>query len=403
MFPFYLSHLRQAPYFIPGALGFHRSPHPIPILSRKLMSTATTRSNLSLPPPESDIPIFTTVASYREWRRKAFIENRSVGFVPTMGALHEGHLGLVRRSLSENDLTVLSIFVNPAQFAPHEDLETYPRTLERDLKVLAEQQVVASNSDMSSNSIPTLDSNQVKRPSAVFLPSVREMYPGGIEQEIVKQRGTFVEVTAYGEQMEGKSRPGFFRGVATVVTKLFNVIQPTNAYFGQKDIQQALLLRHMVTDLLLSHPSPDHLHIVPTARDPSDNLALSSRNAYLSPAGRKVAPTLYAALKAAEECWLAGERDRGGKNKNKKECVEIARALVERRIEEARDHGLDVEITLDYIEMNDAGTFEILDDSDTRSSRGNEAAPVILSGAMWVDRTRLIDNLLLGDFGTVVR
>ncbi|KAJ3991004.1 Pantoate-beta-alanine ligase [Lentinula boryana] len=372
MFPFYLSHLRQGPYFISGAL-------------------------------ESDIRIFTTVASYREWRRKAFIENRSVGFVPTMGALHEGHLDLVRRSLSENDLTVLSIFVNPAQFAPHEDLETYPRTLEHDLKVLAEQQVVASNPDTSSNSIPTLNPNQVKRPSAVFLPSVREMYPGGIEQEIVKQRGTFVEVTAYGAQMEGKSRPGFFRGVATVVTKLFNVIQPTNAYFGQKDIQQALLLRHMVTDLLLSHPSPDHLHIVPTARDPSDNLALSSRNAYLSPAGRKVAPTLYAALKAAEECWLAGEGDEGGKNKNKKECVEIARALVERRIEEAHDHGLDVEITLDYIEMNDAGNFEVLDDTDTRSLRGNEAAPVILSGAMWVDRTRLIDNLLLGDFGTVVR
>ncbi|KAK7061096.1 pantoate-beta-alanine ligase [Paramarasmius palmivorus] len=254
----------------------------------------------SLPP--SNIPIFTTVAAYREWRREAFYAKKSVGFVPTMGALHDGHLSLVRRSLAENDLTVLSIFVNPAQFAPHEDLATYPRTLPRDLELLDEQ----------SYSI----GSQVRKASAVFLPTVQEMYPSGISQVVAEQKGTFVEVKGYSEEMEGKSRPTFFRGVATVVTKLFNAVEPTNAYFGQKDIQQAILLRRLVTDLLCSHPSPENLHIVPTARDPSTGLALSSRNTYLSPSGRKVAPTLYQALSAAQDAWDQGLP--------KKECIKRA-------------------------------------------------------------------------------
>ncbi|KAJ3890484.1 pantothenate synthetase [Lentinula edodes] len=350
--------------------------------------SVTANSNSELPQstrstqPEAEadiIPIYTSVASYREWRRKAFVENRSVGFVPTMGALHEGHLDLVRRSLSENDLTVLSIFVNPAQFSPHEDLETYPRTLEHDLKLLAQQQHILH---------PI-----IRRPSAVFLPSVSEMYPHGISQDASLQRGTFVEVKGYAdEQMEGKSRPGFFRGVATVVTKLFNVIQPTNAYFGQKDIQQALLLRRMATDLLLSHPPAQNLHIVPTARDPLSHLALSSRNAYLSPSARRVAPTLYTALKAAEHSWFV-------EGKSKKECVEAARGVVLNRDGKGEGEGMGVEIKLDYVEMNDAEDFEVLEDGDTVQSRGEHASTVILSGAMWVNGTRLIDNLLLGDLG----
>ncbi|KAJ3862037.1 pantothenate synthetase [Lentinula novae-zelandiae] len=370
-----------------------------------------TANNTSLPPSaaslspeaynlESDIPIYTTVASYREWRRKAFVENRSVGFVPTMGALHEGHLDLVRKSLSENDLTVLSIFVNPAQFSPHEDLETYPRTLEHDLKLLAQQQqqqhILLSNTP-NTHSTSTITGGQpshIRRPSAVFLPSVSEMYPHGISQDARQQRGTFVEVKGYAdEQMEGKSRPGFFRGVATVVTKLFNVIQPTNAYFGQKDIQQALLLRRMVADLLLSHPSAQNLHIVPTVRDPLDNLALSSRNTYLSPSGRKVAPTLYNALKAAEHCWFL-------KKKSKKECVDAAREVILHRVRDTELGTLDgVEIKMDYVEMNDAEDFKVLEDEVTLQSRGEDASTVILSGAMWVNGTRLIDNLLLGDLG----
>ncbi|KAF5379294.1 hypothetical protein D9757_007625 [Collybiopsis confluens] len=341
--------------------------------STLIFSHFRNMSSASLPP--SSIPIFTTVAEYREWRRRAFVENKSVGFVPTMGALHEGHLTLVRRSLQENDLTVLSIFVNPAQFAPHEDLATYPRTLERDLEVLTEQQVAD------------------RQPSAVFLPTVKEMYPSGINQDVSQQKGTFVEVKGYGEQMEGKSRPMFFRGVATVVTKLFNAVEPTNAYFGQKDIQQALLLRRMVTDLLLSHPSPDHLHIVPTARDATDNLALSSRNAYLSPEGRKVAPALYASLQAAENCWSAGG--------SKRECVDAAAGIIQQWVDQIEEQGWAVKLKLDYVDMNDAGDFEVVGDEVVQTEKGGEV--VILSGAVYVDQTRLIDNILLGSVDKVTR
>jgi len=291
-----------------------------------------------------------------------------------MGFLHEGHFTLVKRSLADNDLTVLSIFVNPAQFPPDGEFATYPRTLERDLKLLAEQKVGD------------------RQPSALFLPSVKEMYPSGIVHDVSQQRGTFVEVKGYGEQMEGRSRPIAFRGIATVVTKLFNAIEPTNAYFGQKDIQQALILRRLVTDLLLSHPSPDNLHIVPTGRDTSDYLALSSRNANLSPAGRKVAPILYASLRAAEDCWTAGGL--------KSECINAAITTLQRRIEQAIEEGLDVKIKLDYIEMNDAETFEVLDDDMTHSRKGEET--VILGGAIWVDQTRLLDNILLGSVDKIV-
>jgi pantoate--beta-alanine ligase len=165
--------------------------------------------------PPSNIPIFTTVSGYRKWRNQAREEHNSVGYVPTMGALHDGHLSLVNRSLSANDLTVISIFVNPAQFAPHEDLSTYPRTLAQDLEKLDRMSFVVDDGGI-----------QVTRtPSAMFLPTVAEMYPSGIVQDVHNQKGTFVEVKGYGDQMEGKSRPTFFRGVATVVTKLFNVIE----------------------------------------------------------------------------------------------------------------------------------------------------------------------------------
>ncbi|KAK0466963.1 Pantoate-beta-alanine ligase [Desarmillaria tabescens] len=290
---------------------------------------------------------FTTVASYRQWRQAARDARKSVGYVATMGALHDGHLSLVRRSLQENDLTVLSIFVNPAQFAPHEDLDTYPKTLENDLRLLAEQSVAG------------------RGVSAVFAPTVKEMYPSGITQDPAAQKGTFVEVKGFGDEMEGKSRPLFFRGVATVVTKLFNAIE---------DIQQALLLRRMCRDLLLAHPTPENLHIVPTRRDDTDGLALSSRNTYLSPEARLVAPKLYATLQTAEKAWNAGF--------TKAECMEKA-------VEVLRDAP---GVRLDYIEMNDPETFEALDGA----SRATDDA-VILSGAVWVNTTRLIDNIILGN------
>lgn len=325
------------------------------------------------------LQVLDTVKSFREWRKKAYEERKSVGFVATMGALHEGHLSLVRRSLTENDLTVLSIFVNPAQFAPSEDLASYPRTLPEDLRVLKALSVSVPDSSSPELSV-------TRTASAVFLPTASEMYPSGISQDVDVQRGTFVEVKGYGHQMEGRSRPTFFRGVATVVTKLFNVIEPTNTYFGQKDIQQALLLRRLCKDILLSHPDPEHLHIVPTARDPS-GLALSSRNTYLTSDGRKVAPTLYQALKAADNAWKNG--------RTKEECIEAATKVFESSKRKAQSEGLDVDMRLDYVELNDSRTFDVLD-ADARNN-GIDSDPVILSGALWVDKTRLIDNIILDD------
>ncbi|CAL1714289.1 unnamed protein product [Somion occarium] len=330
--------------------------------------------------PLSSIPIFQTVASYREWRRRAYDEKKSVGFVATMGALHDGHASLVRRSLAENDLTVVSIFVNPAQFAPHEDLATYPRTLPHDLDVLSSL----------SHSVP--GSSITRSPSALFLPTVNEMYPSGITQDKLAQKGTFVEVKGYGHQMEGSRRPDFFRGVATVVTKLFNAIEPSRTYFGQKDIQQALLLRRMVRDLLLSHPTLENLFIVPTKRDAKSSLALSSRNAYLTPSERELAaPTLYAALQAAKTCWESGS--------SKAEVIANAYNLVERKAQELSSLETRIDMRLDYLEMNDPETFEVVPGEETRSAWELEGhnRPVILSGAMWVGRTRLIDNVVLGD------
>ena len=153
--------------------------------------------------PESTIPLLTNLVDCRKWRQQVQDDHQSVGFVPTMGALHAGHLNLVHYSKQANDKTVISIFVNPAQFSPHEDLSAYPRTIEQDLRKLEE--------------IGGVD--------AVFLPGVKDMYPSGIVQDVEQQRGTFVEVKGYGSEMEGRSRPTFFRGVATVVTKLFNAIE----------------------------------------------------------------------------------------------------------------------------------------------------------------------------------
>ncbi|KAI1783523.1 Pantoate-beta-alanine ligase [Ganoderma leucocontextum] len=324
---------------------------------RPSLTPQPLRRSMSTELPPSTIPLFPTVALYREWRRKAYDEKKSVGFVATMGALHEGHLSLVRRSLAENDLTVMSIFVNPAQFAPHEDLATYPRTLPRDLELLAAMSVDTPSGPRSA--------------SAVFVPSVQEMYPSGITQSVAEQKGTFVEVKGYSHQMEGKTRPTFFRGVATVVLKLINVIEPTRAYFGQKDIQQALLLRRLTRDLLLSHPEPQNVVIVPTARDPTTSLALSSRNAYLSPGElTNAALTLYAALQAAKCAWE--------ENVQKADCVVRATGVIEQKKGELGDA---VDLRLDYVEMNDPDSFDGLSDG---------------TGAMWVGKTRLIDNIVLG-------
>jgi len=205
----------------------------------------------------------------RRWRR----EGRSIGLVPTMGALHAGHLSLVERARRENDVVVVSVFVNPIQFGPGEDFERYPRDFDRDSELLA-----MSGAD------------------AIYRPSVDAMYPPGAT--------TRVRVHGVAEPLEGLARPGHFEGVATVVTKLFGAVQPDRAYFGQKDAQQVAVVKRLTRDLDLGV----EIVAAPTVREP-DGLALSSRNAYLGPDERKAAASLGAALRSAAEAYASGERD----------------------------------------------------------------------------------------------
>lgn len=216
---------------------------------------------------------FQQIGPMRSYLRGIRSEGKSVGFVPTMGALHEGHLTLMRRAKGDCDLVVASIFVNPLQFAPGEDFERYPRDTNRDLPLASEAGV-----------------------DALFLPAVEEMYPQGFD--------VIVDVPALGSVLEGAHRPGHFRGVATVVTKLLNIVQPDRAYFGQKDFQQLLLIDRLVHDLNLQ----TSVTLVPTVREP-DGLALSSRNVYLSSDERQAAPVLYRVLLRAQELLTCGTTD----------------------------------------------------------------------------------------------
>ena len=342
--------------------------------------------------PDSPIPIFTTVRDYRAWRAQASKDGKSVGFVATMGALHDGHLKLVHASLQENDYTVVSIFVNPAQFAPTEDLASYPRTVESDIAKLA-------------SLVHTSSSGEDRRVNAAFVPSVKEMYPNGFTQVVADQVGAFIEVKGLSHQMEGGSRPTFFRGVATVVTKLFHIIQPDRTYFGQKDIQQSVVLRRLVSDLVFSHPpSPEHLRVIPTGRDPKTNLALSSRNAYLTPDSLQVAPVLYRALKTGQDVWAQPHWTEANKEERIHKTLESARAVVLEQAEQCKRDGKDVNLKLDYISLNHPKTLENLEQSLAEKGAGavDVGEGAILSGAALVSQgkdgkvTRLIDNLLLG-------
>ncbi|KAJ1299371.1 hypothetical protein OPQ81_011046 [Rhizoctonia solani] len=316
---------------------------------------ATVKSDSVL--PKSDIPIITSIAEFRAWRDKAFREGKTVGFVPTMGALHDGHISLVRESLRENDLTVVSIYVNPAQFAPHEDLATYPRTLEKDALLLS-----------ACSHLPSTPNATLRNPSAIFLPSTKEMYPLGLSHS-----------------SQGLSRPTFFRGVATVVSKLLNITLPTRVYFGQKDIQQALLMKNMIKELCF----PTGVRVVETVRG-EQGLALSSRNAYLQGREKAVAGTLRGALKEVEKAWYDG--------KSRSEALAVGKRYVD---EVVQANAGKVEMKLDYIEMNDPHTFEPLGEQVKRGEGAGKGPAVILSGALWVGRTRLIDNVLLGEVGWI--
>jgi pantoate--beta-alanine ligase len=274
--------------------------------------------------------IVETVAALRE-RRRALPDG--VGVVLTMGALHAGHLALVAAARAENRAVVATIFVNPLQFGPHEDLARYPRPFERDAALLRDAGV-----------------------DLLFHPAVEELYPTGF--------ATAIDVGGPTERLEGAARPGHFRGVATVVTKLFNLTQPDRTYFGQKDAQQVAVIRRVIADLNL----PIDLRVMPIVREP-DGLALSSRNVYLNPAERAVAPTLYRALRAAHARWLAGERR-----------ADILRQAVRDTIA-----GQPL-LTLEYADVVDPNSFAALDDAPA-------GALIVLAARC--GPVRLIDNLLL--------
>jgi len=250
-----------------------------------------------------------------------------------MGALHEGHLSLVRAARAENESVVVSIFVNPTQFAPSEDFDTYPRDLKKDLSLLEEESV-----------------------DLVFTPSSDELYPDGYS--------TWVEVESLTRRLEGAARPTHFRGVATIVTKLFNIIAPQRAYFGQKDAQQALVIRRLIADLNL----PIELRICPTVRE-EDGVAMSSRNAYLSAKERKGATVLKKGLDLAERLFSEGEHDAD---------------LIRRAVRDLISSEPLAEI--DYVSVADLEGLDELERLDR---------PALVSLAVRFGRTRLIDNTIL--------
>ncbi len=266
--------------------------------------------------------------------RRARVGLDSLALVPTMGYLHEGHLSLVRRARAECDHVAVSIFVNPTQFGPNEDYGTYPRDTRRDLELLRAEGV-----------------------DLVFMPDAAEIYPPDFS--------TSIDVEKVTAPLEGAARPGFFRGVATVVCKLFNIVQPNRAYFGQKDAQQAVVVRKMVRDLNF----PVTIVVCPTIREP-DGLALSSRNAYLGPEEQQAARILYKALTAARHEFDAGERD--GKV--------LRRTMRQVLSSEPLAHP-------DYVSAADPDTLQELDQVGERG--------VLLSLAVRVGPARLIDNVLL--------
>ncbi len=256
--------------------------------------------------------------------------------MPTMGYLHDGHLALVRKARNDCDIVVVSIFVNPLQFGPAEDFKRYPRDERRDLNILEKENV-----------------------DVVFIPSAEEMYP---EPQLV-----FVYVEKLSEGMCSTFRPGHFRGVATVVAKLFNIVQPDIAYFGEKDYQQLKIIEKMVRDLNF----PIRIVPIKTVRE-YDGVAMSSRNAYLMSDERKVAPFIYKALSEAESLFQAGEKQ-----------AEILKNKVRETLE---SKSLNPSIKVQYIEIRDAETLEEIDEVNTKA---------VLAIAAYIGNTRLIDNIIL--------
>jgi pantoate--beta-alanine ligase len=278
----------------------------------------------------ADMHVVKTILEIRTSRQQL---KGTVGFVPTMGYLHEGHLALVKQARRENPAVIVSIYVNPTQFGPKEDFGAYPRDLDRDLELLRKE-----GTDI------------------VFVPLDDEMYP--------REFSSWVDVEKVTERLEGASRPEHFRGVATVVAKLFNIVQPTRAYFGQKDAQQVVVIKRMVADLNMNL----EVVVVPTVRE-SDGLAMSSRNMYLSPKERQAGTILFKALTLAR-------RLRGGGEKDAENIRRQMTALIQK----------EPLAQIDYVSIADAETLEELNSLDR---------PAVASLAVRIGKTRLIDNMPL--------
>ncbi|MFC1925398.1 pantoate--beta-alanine ligase [Chloroflexota bacterium] len=276
--------------------------------------------------------VFSTIAGFKEAR--SYIKG-PVGFVPTMGYLHEGHFALVRQARAENPVVAVSIFVNPTQFGPKEDFARYPRDIERDLALLEKEGV-----------------------HWVFMPEASEIYPQGFD--------SWVDVGTVTDKLEGEVRPGHFRGVSTVVAKLFNIVEPTRAYFGQKDAQQVAVIRKMVSDLNMNL----RVVVAPTVRE-ADGLAMSSRNVYLSPEERKAALVLCKSLDLARELCSQGERN--------------ADSLRQQMVDLIQSEPL---AEIDYVSIANTESLEELSEVDCSA---------LVSLAVRFGKTRLIDNIVLGD------
>jgi pantoate--beta-alanine ligase len=299
------------------------------------------------------LKICATIGEMRNASRVARLAGKWVGFVPTMGALHEGHLSLVRAARASSDIVAASIFVNPTQFGPNEDLAKYPRSFERDCELLEREGV-----------------------ELLFAPAVGEMYPAAdgsagpmqdqnlADRSVRPTRGTWVTVEGLSDKLDGRSRPGHFRGVATVVAKLFHAVEPDAAFFGQKDAAQVAVIRRMVRDLNLAV----EIVVCPIVRE-ADGLAMSSRNAYLNSEQRKRALVLHRALLRVQELAEAGERD-------------AAKLLASGREVVAGEGS----VRPDY--------FEIVD-PDTLDPVGDISGGALVAVAAFVGSTRLIDNILL--------
>jgi pantoate--beta-alanine ligase len=277
--------------------------------------------------------ICNTIEEMRAASRAARNAGKRLGFVPTMGALHEGHLSLVRTAKASCEVVAASIFVNPTQFGPTEDLAKYPRSFERDCELLEKEGV-----------------------ELLFAPSVDEMYPSGAV--------TWVTVEGLSGKLDGRSRPGHFRGVTTVVAKLFHIVEPDAAFFGQKDAAQVAIIRRMAVDLNF----PVEIVACPIVREP-DGLAMSSRNAYLDPQQRKQALVLHGSLLRAKKLWEAGERN---------SATLVAAAQEEFAAEKS--------VRLDYFEIVDPDNLDPVE---------NVANGALVAVAAFVGTTRLIDNIVL--------